>query len=365
MSDVLEHGDPDRSPRRWLTRRSALLVAAGVLIVGGGFGLVLLVEGGGQRPPTTPPSGLPTASSTAEAGSTSGTRVIGTASLDAGDQVAVALVPGGAWLSSWTTGTLTRVGSGRGLHVTRRVRLGQPDDAASSLVYGAGSLWVVDASTNSLLALDPVTGRLRRHLALAPWGTADTVAFSGHMVWVACSDQLGSAGPRERVIQVDPTTMKVVGKVSLPGEGENLLIVANHGDIWVGGATPLTRIDPSTGSAATRYPLGTAPLGINGGVVWTGSPDGIVALDAHSGHVLAKAELNGAPPFVAVDRYGRAWTPSPSADQGIDLIRPTGFLYRFAQYADRVDAVAVDDKSLWVYTGARVIVFDIGRMNIS
>ena len=365
MTDVLEHGDPDRSPRRWLTRRSVLLVAAGALLAGGGFGLVLLVKGGRQGPPTTLPSGLPTASSTTEAGSTSNTHMIGSASLDAGDQVTVALVPGGAWLSSWTMGTLTRVVSGREPRVTSRVRLGRPDEAASSLVYGAGSLWVVDASTNSLLALDPVTGQLRRRLALAPWGTADTVAFGGHTVWVACSDQLGGAGPRERVIQVDPTTLKVVGKVSLPGEGENLLVVANRGDIWVGGATPLTRIDPSTRSAVSRYPAGTAPLGINGGVVWTGSPDGLVALDAHSGHVLAKAELNGAPPFVAVDPYGRAWTPSPTGDQGIDLIRPTGFSYRFAQYADRVVAVAVDDTSLWVYTGARVIVFDIRRMNIN
>jgi hypothetical protein len=47
------------------------------------------------------------------------------------------------------------------------------------------------------------------------------------------------------------------------------------------------------------------------------------------------------------------------------MLRPTGFLYRFAQYAGRVDVLAVDDEALWVYSGTRIIVFDISRMRIN
>jgi hypothetical protein len=360
LSDVLEHGDADRQSRHWLTHRQMVVIA--VLLAGGGVGLAWLLGATGHHPPTAATTRPPLPSPTAEAGSTNNTRMIGSVAVATGDQVKIVLVPGGAWLSSWTNGTLTRMAAGRGPRVTSRMRIGQPSQSVLSMVYAASSLWVVDSSTNSLLALDPRSGRLQRRLRLAPWGSADSVAFGARSLWVACSGQLGNSGPRERVLRVDPSTLQVLSMTSLPGEGEDLTVVANATDVWVGGATPLAHISPRTRPATTRNSAEARPLALNGGTLWTTSPDGLTALDAHTGRVVLNRDLQGPPPVVAADPNGRAWIPGDAA--GVDLLRLTGDLFRFAQYAGPVRAVAVDDASLWIYTGSRIILFDVGSMNI-
>jgi hypothetical protein len=365
LSDVLGHGDPDQQSRRCLPHRQVVVVVIAVLLAGGGVGLAWLVGATRHASPTTTSSRPPLSSPTADAGRATNTRVIGSVAVAAGDQVKIVLVPGGAWLSSWTNGTLTRMAARRGPRVTSLVRIGQPSESVLSMVYAAPSLWVVDSSTNSLLALDPRSGRLQRRLRLAPWGGGDSVAFGAHSLWVACSGQLGNSGPVERVLRVDPATLRVLSTTALPGEGEDLTVVANATDVWVGGATPLAHISPRTRPATTRYSADARPLALNGGTLWTTSPVGLTALDAHTGRVVLNRDLQGPPPVVAADPKGRAWIPSSPGDAtGVDLLRLTGNLFRFAQYAGRVDAVAVDDVSLWIYTGSLIILFDVGNMNI-
>jgi hypothetical protein len=363
LSEVLEHGDPDRQPRRWLTRRLATIVVIGVLLSGGGLALARWASTGGDAPPIFSPLVSLTPPPSTEAGSTTDTHVIASVPIAGGDQVQLALVPGGAWLSSWTKGTLTRLSMGRKPQVTSQVRIGTPDESVLSMAYGARSLWVVDSATNSVVSLDPATGQRQAHRQFGGCGVADTVAFGANSLWVACSGQIGKAGARERILRVDPATLQVRNTTSLPGEGENLVVVANGTDVWAGGATPLTHVFPGSRTAAARYRADTLPLAVNGHTLWAGSPNGLAALDARTGHVLATIDLPGPPPALAVDPSGRAWTLSPSIHLG--MLRPTGFLYRFAQYAGRVDVLAVDDEALWVYSGTRIIVFDISRMRIN
>jgi hypothetical protein len=330
----------------------------------GGYGVIRLsTRGHAHARANRGSSSTPAPSPTLAAGGTTGARLIGSVPLEVGHVEQIVLSPGAAWLSSWTTGTLTRI-AGRAPRVTARVRIGRPQSGPLSIAYGADSLWVIDAAINSLIDLDPTQGRQRRTLSLTRWGDGDTVAYGAQFLWIACSGQLGGAGPRERLLKVDPATLQVLGVDPLPGEGEDLTVLADHGDVWVGGATRLARINVSTGRPLAAHLTAVAPIALNAGFLWTYVHGHLTEIDAHTGHVLAVTHVQAASPAeadaLAVDPSGRAWTPTPM----LEMIRPTGFVYGFSQYHGPVERLAVDGSSLWIYTGRRVLAFDIMHLNI-
>jgi hypothetical protein len=366
MADIVEQGDPERHPRRRVRiRPRSFIVAAVVVVAAGGYAALHLSSDAGHHGAGTAagPSAPTSPSPTLQPGGTVGARLVGSLPLAVGPVDPMVLSPGAVWLASWTTGTLTRV-AGDQLDVTARVAIGQPQDGPRSATYGGGALWVIDAADNSLRGLDPVSGRQRRSLPLAPWGEGDTVAYGGGFVWVACSGQLGDAGPRERLIRVDPDTLHVDRVTSLPGEGEDLTVIAEHADVWVGGSTRLAHLDVSTGRPTTTRVTAAAPFAVNGGSLWTYVDGHLAELDAHDGHVVAIAHVDasttalGSP--LVVDPVGRAWTPMPK----LTMVRPTGFIYGFSQYDGPAEAVAVDTSTLWIYTGRSILRFDISHLDI-
>jgi streptogramin lyase/predicted Ser/Thr protein kinase len=155
----------------------------------------------------------------------------------------IATSPGAVWVSD-QNGTLTLIDPGTNRIVSQVKRLGSADQ----LVYGEGSLWVLDRLDGLVAQVDPDTGKILQKIPISGDVKVFTVAFGS--LWVA--DSFGGT-----VTKIDPTTRTGHDvRVGLNPLG----IAAGFGAIWVTneGDGTLTRIDPVT-LDTTEFALG-APV---------------------------------------------------------------------------------------------------------
>jgi streptogramin lyase len=144
------------------------------------------------------------------------------------------LVAGGrAWIADPASGKVTRVTLAGG--ATRSVRPFGPGAEPTALAFAAGRLWVIANDRPQLAALDPGTLAVRRRVSLPAEGLADLqVAFGS--IWV--SDTAGA------VVRIDPRNGTVRGRARLPSRGGELASAA--GRLWVDlpERDAVVRIDP-------------------------------------------------------------------------------------------------------------------------
>jgi virginiamycin B lyase len=118
--------------------------------------------------------------------------------------------------------------------------------ADSAVVVAAfGSIWVTSSGEGRIYRVDPTTRKVITKISVPATPRFTTVGDGS--VWVL-SQSDGS------VSRIDPTQNKVVAtiQVKVPGGGGD--IAYGGGYIWVGaGGTPLTRIDPKTNKVVDQY----------------------------------------------------------------------------------------------------------------
>jgi DNA-binding SARP family transcriptional activator/DNA-binding beta-propeller fold protein YncE/ABC-type branched-subunit amino acid transport system substrate-binding protein len=153
--------------------------------------------------------------------------------------------------------------------------------SSDGVAVGEGGVWVTSSADDTLLRLDPASGRIVSEIAIGaipgervagPYGAA--VGYGS--VWV--TDALANA-----VTRVDPRRDRVVATVGVGRRptrvavGERAVWVLNAGDGTV------TRLDPDTAEVEATIPVGMGATSIAAGhgAVWVtvggGRPEGLVA----------------------------------------------------------------------------------------
>ena len=139
------------------------------------------------------------------------------------------------------------------------------------VVPGTGALYVSDFAGGRVVRVDPSSGKVT-HSAAVCAGVQDLQVHAG-AVWAACMKG-------ERLVGLDPVTLRVVGRVPLPGDPDGLTesggallvrtvhldgepegVAAYQGHLWVvlQKDAALVEVDPSNGKVLHRYAIGGAP----------------------------------------------------------------------------------------------------------
>ena len=130
-----------------------------------------------------------------------------------------------------------------------------PDGTAGELAYGEGGLWVV-GDHGTVTRVDPASGKPGTPVKVARKIPPDgpfrgEIAVGEGAVWVAALDD-------ETVIRLDPRTGKVVKTIPFK-DGVEGDIAAGADGVWVVNESgALVRIDPRTNAASGTLPAGTS-----------------------------------------------------------------------------------------------------------
>jgi DNA-binding SARP family transcriptional activator len=277
--------------RRPLSTAIALVLAAGVAALA-----VVLLHGG---TPSSQAQSLAEPDSIALIAAKTG-EVVGQAR--AVPSPALALFGEGALWNVSFTGELSKIDPETG-QVVKRLNTGVP--IPCGLAVGAGSVWVTDCNSPTLVRIDPaqtvVADRIRLpkdpDTALVDDATGE-VAVGAGSVWVA----RGFANP-SWVERLDPETGRVQKRILIPVGGAQRLAFGD-GALWIGGdvdapdVPKLSKIDPRTNEvtpALTSFGNAFCCIAVGGGFVWGATtPDHTVWKIGEDGSVVAPVKLDAA-----------------------------------------------------------------------
>jgi DNA-binding beta-propeller fold protein YncE/predicted Ser/Thr protein kinase len=223
----------DGSPaRRRLTSRTKQWLGAGVALLAGAIALAFALFGG---------DGVSVSSPIAVAD----------------PPLRLAVGPRTVWVTSAVDGTLSGIDA-ETRRVTSKAQIGR---GVSGVTIGAGSVWVSNPRTGTVLRIDP-PGRVTARIAVG--GSPGAIVAGGGRVWVA---DLGGRG----VTAIDARTAQVV-KRGLGTHAAPLRLAVGAGGLWVSSASTATvrRIDLGTLAVGTPILAGRGPAGITvgHGLVW-------------------------------------------------------------------------------------------------
>jgi YVTN family beta-propeller protein len=222
------------------------------------------------------------------------------------------------------------------------VPVGQSPTAITS---AAGSLWVANGGTNTVMRIDP-----RAHLVVreVPVG-ADPVAIAatGSDIWVVNATD-------GTVSRINTNVNRVVQKEPIRVGNQPGAIAAGPSGVWVAntGDDTVQRIDPDSGEADPPIPVGGDPDGVlapDADSVWVANGlDGTVShLDVRTGTVRAPIHVGTGPTGLAF-MYGAVWVTN-SLEQSVSRIDPAfGSVNTIRDVGDGPAAAAGDGRFLWV-----------------
>lgn len=208
------------------------------------------------------------------------------------------------------------------------------------------NVWVSDASRATLVALDSVTGDVRREVGTGAPDPRDAgIAIVDGRLWVA--NLGGSVGV------LDAATGTPLGRVEV-GPGEPAAVAV--GDRWAwaprhGPGGGLTRIDAGLdGASPVALPDSGFALDVADGTVWvSGLDQGLFAVEAGTGEIRLDIELAGAPRGVAV-AAGDVWVTLRDRQQVVRVDGDTGEVVARLDVDGQPWPVAAGAGSVWVVT---------------
>jgi len=134
-------------------------------------------------------------------------------------------------------------------------------DLPSALAVAAGAVWVLQNDAQTVIRLDPGTGRI---IARVPLGfTPFDIDATDHALWITgyYDDQL---------VRIDPASNQLVARLTLPDGAAG--IAASDQAVWVASsiAGQISRIDPATNRVVASVPIpcpaacsqGSVPLAV-------------------------------------------------------------------------------------------------------
>ena len=146
-----------------------------------------------------------------------------------------------------------------------------------SVVATNDAIWVADRS-GSLAELDPTSGAVLRTVTLPR--AASKLLLTADSVWVA-----SASGD---LVRVDRASLAIT---AIPG-AVGIALASSPDAVWLGAATEVIRVDPTTNSVTLRAPVPnrSADLGIAivGDAVWVATRAEIIRLNATDGTVTAR-----------------------------------------------------------------------------
>jgi hypothetical protein len=265
--------------------------------------------------------------------------------LIAGMAVSLALIalsiPGGQLLR---TGALpvAALPSGAGQVVLRDLE--SPDAA---ILGGRLYLWQQAGTSGhpdytELMRVSPRSGRIlatRQLGRLTPGtGAGAPLALAGGWLWAAV-DRTTGGGPAGWLLRIQPRTLTVRSRTSLPALGFSPTTALAGGWIWVGGGGRLYRVSPRTGRVAGSVKLGGAT---DSSFVSSSRGQELLVTEAKNGwgSIELRSATNGALVDSTTPSSLCVFAPRVSqlVDGGVWLSDATGM----AGYVERLDATTLD-----------------------
>lgn len=172
-------------------------------------------------------------------------------------------------------------------------------EAVHGVSHDGEAVWF--ASGERLNRLDPRTGGVGRHLALA--ATAGTAFDGTHLYQIAAS----------QILKVDPQTGKVLKSIPAPGNGLDSGLAWAEGSLWVGNyrERKIVQIDPATGAVLRTIASNRFVTGVtwHGGELWHGTWEGeesdLRRIDPVSGDVLERVTMPSGAGISGLESDGR------------------------------------------------------------
>jgi len=199
--------------------------------------------------------------------------------------------------------------------VGRPIRVGVNPIAVA---VGAGAIWIIDASRQTLSKVDPTTRMVvgePRRVAGGPFA----VAVGEDAVWVAAGDGAVRAYDPRSIRPTGPTT-KVPGANGL---------AVGSGGVWITSrrAGTVTRVDPRTrrADAPIRVGAGAADVAVGLGAVWVANADAasVSRIDPRTGRTRPPIAVGARQVLALALGEGGVWVAragGPNADR-VQLVR--------------------------------------------
>ncbi len=208
------------------------------------------------------------------------------------------------------------------------------------LASGAGSLWVADQQSGSLIQVDPSTFQVEERIQVGAGPTG--VAIAAGLVWVANTDD-------RTVSLVDPQARRLVQTV-IVGNGP-AGIVADGDHVWVANSVDatVTEIDATDGSVVDTYPVGERPVGlaVAEGAVWVANASDGTVSRVVSGDGETQAIPVGRGPTAIASAFGSLWVAN-AEDGTVTTIDPETGSTTTERFGEGADALASAGGSIWV-----------------
>ena len=153
------------------------------------------------------------------------------------------------------------------------------------VTYDGEQVWF--AAGDTLKAIDPETGEIRRSLDVA--AHAGTAFDGRHLFQIA----------ENRIHKIDPSTGRVLASIPAPGNGGDSGLAWAEGTLWVGHYRDkkIHQIDPDTGAILRTIESNRFVTGVTwvDGELWHGTWEGeesdVRRIDPQSGEVLERLEM--------------------------------------------------------------------------
>ena len=216
------------------------------------------------------------------------------------------------------------------------LRGGRPGGVA----VGAGSVWVTDMVSGSLLRVNPDEQIV---VDTIPVGDGPAgVAVGAEAVWVANSES-------HTVSQVNPDSGTVVATIPV-GNGP-ISVAVGVGAVWVANATDgtIARIDPARGRTVATVALPQPPSGLaaDGRAVWATSAQGglLSKVDPVTNTVSQTLLVGNGPTGVALGD-GAVWVAN-GPDKTVSRVDASGEITKI-NVSGMPETLAFGDETLWV-----------------
>jgi glutamine cyclotransferase len=158
-------------------------------------------------------------------------------------------------------------------------------EKVNGVTYDGEQVWL--AAGDTLKALDPASGKLRRSIDVA--AHAGTAYDGKHLYQIA----------QDRIQKIDPKSGRVLATIPAPGGGGDSGLAWAEGSLWVGQyrERKIHQVDPQTGAVLRTIESNRFVTGVTwvDGELWHGTWEGdeseLRRIDPRSGQVLEKLEL--------------------------------------------------------------------------
>jgi YVTN family beta-propeller protein len=186
-------------------------------------------------------------------------------------------------------------------------------DTPTSVVMGAGSIWVLNAGEETISEIDPSQAEVVKRLGSGP--TPVTLAFGARKLWViSTTDALTRIDPQTSVT----STMRIRPGSTLVSSLLPSWVASDGRSVWATNGPAVSRVEPKPSVRFIGGGLGCCgPLAFGARSVWTVDASGLLRLDERTGtreeHVPLPF-LNNTGQFALAFGSGSVWVANEGAN---------------------------------------------------